>query len=203
MTREELHAKYGNTKVGVVPAECVTVNGWVPVFNIESVNLPPLTYLYRCDAELDESYRQPIAYTLFLNNKLEYFVTQRKAGDSRLTGRLSLGIGGHIEDGETLWDSYKREIREEVVSEDYGTPYVVALLASDATPVDKVHLGIIILSLVRNANGFAVKETNKLEGWWMTQQDIVKNYDKFESWSQIVIDKMIRIGEMPDEDTCA
>lgn len=88
-------------------------------------------WMDRNSIEKDESYRQPIVYTILSRtpyyNTPEVFTYLRKGSEKRLTSKISIGLGGHVnpEDGkinsqyaiyETLKQSAIREIFEEVDS---------------------------------------------------------------------------------------
>ena len=71
-------------------------------------------YISRAHAETDPTYKQIIPYLIFTHNN-RYFLMQRRstASEQRLANKLSLGIGGHVnqEDmqGTTLFDWARRE----------------------------------------------------------------------------------------------
>ena len=78
-------------------------------------------FIPRPEAENDPSYKQIIPYITLCRND-EVFCTRRtnKGGETRLHGRLSLGIGGHIntlddmDSGDIFRRGLQRELEEEV-----------------------------------------------------------------------------------------
>src|SRR3989344_3292015 len=91
----------------------------------ESRILSNLKIMKRGDAEEDPSHKQPIGYISILNpGKKEIFVYQRSSkdkeyGEKRLQGKLSFGVGGHIEDFEyktenPIKESTSRELFQEI-----------------------------------------------------------------------------------------
>ena len=114
MNPEALRAKYGDTKVGVVPAESVSLNaGLSGLLRDLHRNLD---FLPRWQMETDPSYLQPIPYVLVMNERGEYLATWRKQGDDRLVGMISLGIGGHMDEGEhDIQETLYRELNEELI----------------------------------------------------------------------------------------
>ena len=73
--------------------------------SIEEEIIPHLKEMRRGDAESDPSHKQPIPYIMIVNpNEKTIFIYQRAsdknyAHESRLHGKLSWGIGGHVEPG--------------------------------------------------------------------------------------------------------
>ena len=70
--------------------------------NFEEIILKNFEYMKRGLAEDNPSFKQPIAYVVVVNKKLRrVFAYQRSAGtgytETRLRGKWSWGIGGHIE----------------------------------------------------------------------------------------------------------
>lgn len=61
-----------------------------------------LTPRLRCEAELDPGFKQIIPYLILEHNPTgRVFAMTRVDGDERLRGRISLGLGGHIDKGKT------------------------------------------------------------------------------------------------------
>ncbi len=115
-----------------------------------------LTFIDRPDAENDPSYKQIIPYVIMsCNGKVLSYVRGKRAGETRLVGNRSIGIGGHINPvddeiplfGTDYRDVYvtalTREIEEEVHVAANHTDQIVALLNDDSNPVGQVHLGIV------------------------------------------------------------
>jgi predicted NUDIX family phosphoesterase len=112
----------------------------------------------RYQAEKDETLKQIIPYVLFVNgDEVFSYVRGRQAGETRLVGNRSVGIGGHINpqdemlfsgaamatDMQTYLEAVKREIEEEVLVEGDYSPDIVAILNDDANPVGRVHFGVV------------------------------------------------------------
>lgn len=102
-------------------------------------------------------YLQIIPYILFRDNgKYLRYLRPSAGGDVRLHGRISIGIGGHIdlpdimhdEDGAidlaaTLQNAADRENDEEIGIKTGTPPKWVATLYANDTEVDTLHLGIV------------------------------------------------------------
>jgi len=115
-----------------------------------------LTFIPRPEAENDPSYKQIIPYVIMsCNGKILSYVRGKRAGETRLVGNRSIGIGGHINPiddqiplfGTDYRDVYlaalAREIEEEVHVTANHTDNIVALLNDDSNAVGRVHLGIV------------------------------------------------------------
>src|SRR6202011_6170294 len=110
-------------------------------------------FLPRKQAENDPTRKQIIPYALLaFEDKVLYYVRGKKAGEQRLVAKGSIGIGGHMNEGdESLFAldeaayraGVEREVNEEIR---IGTKFedrIVALLNDDTTEVGQVHLGIV------------------------------------------------------------
>lgn len=171
--------------------------------SIINKNLFPIK---RSVAETDTSLKQPIMYVLFSSSKAlgcgccserVYLTTERLKGDKRLTGMISLGIGGHINEGEDIYSSMYREIEEEVgvtsdwLNENNITYSILGVINSNRSSVDKVHVGIVVEFKVneQNMKKIKFKEQDKHMYKWMTVDDIKlsNSKGKVESWGKILI----------------
>ena len=113
-----------------------------------------------------------------------------KGGETRLHGRISIGIGGHInpvdEEGNLLMRGLWREIHEEVRLDKHGELVSRGFINDDSNSVGSVHLGACF---TLNVEGEVfVRETEKLEGLWMTVPELKDNYDSMETWTQIALE---------------
>jgi len=148
-------------------------------------------FIDRKVAEVSPEYRQIIPYIVIRNDD-HYFVLSRttKQTEARLHHKLSLGIGGHINPGQTLLEGLQRELDEEVW---IGTSYDMQFLGivnDDSTDVGRVHLGAAYL-LEAGSKDVVVKETEKMIGDWMPRAALRDVRSRFESWSEIVYDDFI------------
>lgn len=165
---------------------------------INSTNTPAIIstitenqeYLPRYLAEKDDSYKQIIPYMIF-NFENKYFVMQRKptATEQRLANKLSLGIGGHIQEndmkGKTIFDWAKREFQEEVSYTGTLKITTLGIVNDDSNEVGKVHLGLVLLLEGDNDN-ISIKDEHK-NGFLYTQQECLEKINSMESWSQIIL----------------
>ena len=157
-------------------------------------------FVPRDQAELDPEFKQIIPYVALLKGD-SVFVTRRlpRGGEKRLHGLLSLGIGGHINecdadavvgavDGGVLLRGLYRELREEVEIENEGALRFVGLINDDGTEVGSVHLGLFCSMDVTGE--VRVRETEKLEGFWMRRDELRGAVEKMERWSAIAAEAL-------------
>lgn len=148
-------------------------------------------FMPRPEAEERPDFKQIIPYVILCRGE-EIFVTRRlnKGGEARLHGRISVGIGGHInpvdEQGDTLMRGLWREINEEVGLASHGELRPCGFINDDSNAVGSAHLGACFMLPVEGE--VSVRETEKLEGLWMTKQELENNFDSMETWTQIALE---------------
>ena len=108
-------------------------------------------FVKRGPAETNFEMKQPIAYCILVNPELKkvYFY-QRGSGENynekRLAGKISIGVGGHIEKQDVedpLLGSAVREVKEEVeYNGNLSEPKILGYINDDSEEVGKVHFGI-------------------------------------------------------------
>lgn len=156
----------------------------------------------RASVEDDPSFKQLIPYCVLAHRgadgSVTYFSYTRGGGQSeaRLRAKRSVGIGGHISstDGEHGDDtSYeagmRRELAEEIAIGGGWTGRCVGLINDDSNAVGSVHLGIVhILELERP--DVVSQESELVECGFATLDALLADRDRFETWSQIVLDAL-------------
>lgn len=150
----------------------------------------------RGDMEEDSSYKQLIGYVLLKDaNTNEVLVYKRLVGggETRLHGKASVGIGGHMNEveGKTIFEMLKinaaRELNEEVgVSEEeaLNNLHFIGLINDDKTEVGQVHVGVVYECKVDKSK-VEVKEDDTLVIKWMTA-DEAKAEENYETWSEFL-----------------
>ena len=159
-------------------------------------------FLPRDAAEEDSTWKQIIPYAVVRHGEL-VFRTRRssKGGEARLHDRLSIGIGGHINDvgdgGDLRGDAsgivergLRRELDEELVFVEAPRAIEgIGLLNDDSNAVGRVHLGLV--SLVEAAStAVSVRETEVLEGGYVSIETLLADAAGLETWSQIVAESL-------------
>jgi predicted NUDIX family phosphoesterase len=127
-----------------------------------------------------------------------YFLLQRKntQSEQRLHNKLSIGVGGHINPSEEahgndlIKDGLTREINEELhIAAGYGER-LIGLINDDTTEVGRVHLGVLF-EIDSQSFDVSVRETSKMDGEWVAIGRLQEDYDRLETWSQIVYDSYL------------
>lgn len=192
--KKQLQTKYGDERIYVVTyGDAKNIPDKFTRGNFPEHLTTCGKYVLRSDAEYNDAMVQPIPYILVTNSQgTKYYITERLAGDERLKDSLALGSGGHIDPidhGKTInliEAAAHRELNEELkIKLIKGTDYEYIGTVRDLLSKTHEHLGIVY---VVHAATVSVKEKDKLRGHWMTLQDLVNNYDKFESWARYIID---------------
>jgi predicted NUDIX family phosphoesterase len=119
-----------------------------------------------------------------------YFLMRRTAAgsDSRLHGRFSIGVGGHLNPGDRdLLGGLRREWDEELVADFVPTFRLVALLNDDTTEVGAVHLGAVYLAEAAR-RPVAIREIDKLTGSFVSAADVARVADGLETWSRLTFE---------------
>ncbi|MBI4018055.1 MAG: NUDIX domain-containing protein [Candidatus Aenigmarchaeota archaeon] len=148
----------------------------------------------RDEVEEDTSLKQIIPYVVFIHGT-KVFLLRRlgKSGEKRLHNLYSIGIGGHVNEGddgveEILNAAMRREFLEEVSYSGRFDPKPLGFINDDSNDVGKVHFGVCY---VLNGNSrITVKETDMLEGK-LAPVDDLKKYN-LESWSSIAAEHVLR-----------
>jgi len=158
-------------------------------------------FLPRSQVEKDPSYKQLIPYVIMTHNgKYLSYVRGKKAGETRLLGLRSIGIGGHINpidaDNKSLfayallYDNYlaavKREVAEEVSVETAHTDSIVALLNDDSNEVGRVHLGVVHYWQL-DAPKVNKREQMITQMAFMTPAELQQIADTLETWSSLCL----------------
>jgi predicted NUDIX family phosphoesterase len=159
-------------------------------------------FLPRPDAEDDPGHKQLIPYLVLRHGDRVLCYTRGGAGgEARLHAKLSIGIGGHINDGDTHAehfdrDAYLRAVERELHEELAITgPYrqrIVALLNDDSNEVGRVHLGVVHLVEV-DLPDIRSKEDAIGQPEFLTGEELTSRRDRLESWSQICLGGLDRL----------
>jgi predicted NUDIX family phosphoesterase len=147
------------------------------------------TYRSRAECEVDPSWKQVIPYVVLRDRGSLFLMRRTRAGtDARLHERYSLGIGGHVaSDDGGVSGGLQREWAEEMVADWTPDFRLVGLLNDDSDPVGAVHLGIVYVAEAAGRH-VAVRETEKLEGAFVAPVDVLRVYDRLETWGSLVYD---------------
>lgn len=164
-------------------------------------------FIPRSQAEIDPSYKQLIPYVI-INCKGKYlsYIRGRRAGEARLVGNRSIGIGGHINPiddimplfnadfSKTYLTAVEREVAEEVSVETGHTDRVVALLNDESNEVGRVHLGIVHYWIL-DAPKVKKREQMITQMSFMTPAELQEVSDSLETWSGLCLGQLAEMTE--------
>jgi predicted NUDIX family phosphoesterase len=159
-------------------------------------------FVRRSELEEDPSFKQIIPYAI-ISNKESYYLFRRKSrqAEKRLHNKFSLGVGGHMNPGDSmeseeqyLIDELKRELYEEVkllngcLIEDIE---FIGFINDDTIPVGRVHIGLLYNIHVSNKEVY-INETDKMTADWIEKSNLAEFYGGMETWSKIAFDFYIK-----------
>jgi len=158
-------------------------------------------FVPRGEAEDDPSLKQIIPYVLMVHGgRYLSYVRGKRAGEARLVGNRSIGIGGHINPADDLplfhadfREAYNaavhREVDEEVVVGADHTDRIVALLNDDRNDVGRVHLGVVHCWRL-DAPEVAKREQMITQMAFMSPDELRSVRETLETWSQVCLDHL-------------
>jgi predicted NUDIX family phosphoesterase len=163
-----------------------------------------LAFMSRPQAEADPDYKQLIPYVIMSHDgKYLSYVRGRRAGESRLVGNRSIGIGGHINPVDdmplfkadfyetTYRNAVEREVAEEVAVEANHTDRIVALLNDDSNEVGSVHLGVVH-HWILDSPSVTKREQMVTQMSFMTPAELHEVRDTLETWSQLCLELLAK-----------
>lgn len=163
-------------------------------------------------AEETPAWKQPIPYCVVCRGDREVFCVQRLTGqgEARLHGKISIGIGGHVEPVDELRPGIlaraaARELGEELFMDldvdHLSAPRCVGILNDDSNAVGAVHVGLVhIVQVPADTPDTAVRvrETGKMRGGFRGvagADRLWHDASLLESWSALLLDAIHR-GEV-------
>lgn len=163
-----------------------------------------LLFLERPHAEKDESFKQIIPYTIVRRgNEVFRYRRTKMSGETRLVGKSSIGVGGHINSQDqiplddtshkfttTYETAFWRELKEEIdFSEKVEAP-IIGLIYEADTEVGRVHLGIVHQIRVKFDTKLTFNDPAIGEGEFRHIMEL-KEDDTFEGWSKMVLKNLL------------
>ena len=159
------------------------------------------SFINRAQVEKDPAYKQLIPYVIMsYGGKYLSYVRGKRAGETRLVGNRSIGIGGHINPVDDMplfntdfYDTYlaavEREVAEEVSVETGHSDHIVALLNDESNEVGSVHLGIVHYWAL-DAPNVNKREQMITQMGFMTSTELQEIKDTLETWSGLCVDHL-------------
>ncbi len=159
-------------------------------------------FVARSEAENNPNYKQIIPYALVVfRSTVLHYVRGKKAGEQRLIAKGSIGVGGHMNEGdESLFamdqQAYRagveREVNEEIKIDTPFEDQIVALLNDDSTEVGRVHLGIVHVFKLTEPK--VEKREAMITGLtFLPKNELLARRETMETWSQICVDSLDRL----------
>jgi len=149
--------------------------------------------------ETDERYRQLVSYVVVRHG--DQVLTYRrtpKGGESRLHGRVSVGVGGHWNVGDvfstdgaidamaTLRRAFDRELAEEIGTSTPERVQVVGVIKESGNAVSRVHLGVVIECWLPDTE-VVVHDPGLIDPKFVARTDLSRMSDNMETWSSGLI----------------
>lgn len=182
-------------QVLVIPTTALTLQPGV--FDAAPLPWGEARFIDRPTAELDERYRQIIPYVVVRRgSQLLAYRRSKRVGESRLAGKRSIGIGGHINPCDGEWKDQSRYnaglMRE--LQEELDLPEVRGwaiggpkwFINDESNPVGRVHLGVVHELLLMSGE-IGLRDEALVEPEWI--DPLTEPMDGFESWSQMVLSR--------------
>jgi len=159
-------------------------------------------FLARSKAEKDPTHKQIIPYVLLTHaGRVLFYVRGKKAGEQRLVAKGSIGIGGHMNEGdESLFAldeaayraGVEREVAEEIRINTKFEDRIVALLNDDSNEVGQVHLGIIHIFKLDEPK-VEKREAMITNLDFLSKEELLSRRESLETWSQICLDSLEKL----------
>lgn len=185
-------------EIGTFQGISTEIDKYLPAFLNPSNNF----FIHRELAEDDPTHKQIIPYAIFKHgDKFLRYLRGKKSGEQRLASKSSIGIGGHINqddfnssslEKDTYLTGIEREINEElIINCDYNN-LPIALINDDSNDVGQVHLGVVhLFDLESDQVDAGEANIENLE--FLSSDDLLREKDNLESWSQICVDHLDEI----------
>lgn len=154
-------------------------------------------FLPRSEMEQDPLYKQIIPYLIFTHDS-KVFLMQRAgtAGEQRLKNKYTLGIGGHVREGDiagkTIFDWAIREFQEEIEYDGSLSIQPLGLINDDSNAVGKVHVGFAFL-LRGDSPNIAIRSELK-HGSLLSLEACTEFVENMETWSQLAFAHLQALG---------
>ncbi|MEL6431228.1 MAG: hypothetical protein AAFZ87_15510 [Planctomycetota bacterium] len=180
-------------------------------------------FVERDHAERTPTLKQIIPYTLVRRGGEILCLERTKAGgEARLHGKLSIGVGGHVNPVDAqgadaidregadassgraldpLPAATRREVMEEELFVTGATRLTqIGLINDDTNAVGAVHVGLVqVLDLIEG--DARVREVDQLRGAFASVSELrarLENGANFETWSALLVPELERILEIAD-----
>ncbi|MEY4979625.1 MAG: hypothetical protein RLZZ352_1895 [Pseudomonadota bacterium] len=162
--------------------------------------MDPPQWRERALVEADDSLLQPVAYGVLFNDAGHVWCYQRAGGDTRVDGRLSCGVGGHVDaqDGGPAWGlfdpeatlrrAWLRELAEELQADalHLSDMRLHGLVYEGQSAIGRVHLGVVFSARWVSAAPPQPRAGETLRSMGFMPLAHVVADERFELWSRLV-----------------
>ncbi len=159
-------------------------------------------FMPRSQAEHNPDYKQIIPYVIMgCDGKYLSYVRGKRAGETRLTGNRSIGIGGHINPVDDVsllgfFESYlnavDREVNEEIYLNTEHSDSIIGLLNDETNEVGRVHLGIVHFRQLKQPS-VTKREQMITQMDFLTLEQLRAEAQNMETWSQLCLEGLENI----------
>ncbi len=157
-------------------------------------------FIERARAEQDPAYKQIIPYCILrYGDKVFRYKRSGWAGEKRLQGLYSIGVGGHINRSDVLplladVTSILDWARDRELTEEFGVTYsrpprLVALLNDDSTEVGRVHFGAVYEYELDSPEVESREKRVHIHSAFVSIDELVGQAEEYEGWSRIVVNQ--------------
>ena len=190
-------------QVGVIPRELASElglldHGYTPLEDPEQLQRieAAITFVDRPAAEKDPSRKQIIPYGVVLQGDQVFLMERLEGGgEKRLHGKLSLGVGGHVnpidcEEQSLIHATMLRELGEELDVSGVEEIVPCGFINDDTVPVGRVHLGVVFRIRLSSTGTAHVSETDALTGQFHHWSVVDRAAARMETWSTFVLNAL-------------
>jgi predicted NUDIX family phosphoesterase len=158
-------------------------------------------------AEKDETLKQIIPYIVVKRvfgdspklsdntQQILKYERTKKAGESRLHNKWSIGFGGHmnlLNDGkDVVRANAMRELNEELELPK-GNLFPLGFIYDSTNEVGRVHLGIVFEYELEGHKLVEAKEDQLTGLEWLKPSELKAGEDRLESWSKIALEEFLK-----------
>jgi predicted NUDIX family phosphoesterase len=191
-----------------LPAD-FSYSGFHPINSDQAVSTLQLAGLWigpRDTLEESPDYRQIIPYiVLKCGDRFMRYTRTPAGGEARLHGRMSVGLGGHIDLsdvvcindrvdlGSTVQRAAEREVEEELGPVTIQAMEWVGILVDNDSAVGRVHIGLVGLwTLLSPPEGMPEDAIGDVALCSLPALDAVR--DRLEGWSELLLDYLHQVG---------
>ncbi|MYA60768.1 MAG: hypothetical protein F4X40_09510 [Chloroflexi bacterium] len=160
-------------------------------------------WLNRPEAEISDHWVQAIPCAVVRDDEGRCCVLRRIRGESRddLKGKLSLIIGGHIDEKRetasfrmTLTFNLLRELAEEIGLYPQQNPHPIGVIIDASSTAASRHVAFIHETKANDVSLDAPEEfmlASKYSGVFMDQTQLVEKIENFDPWSKMLIEDYV------------